>query len=62
MDSHIELNALTLARTSNFTILERTWGRGGGGDTNRAISLLIVIELRNKVQEISNPNVRFFLR
>ena len=38
---------LTLARTSYFVILDRTWGVGGGGGP-RARLPLIEIELRKK--------------
>ena len=53
---------LTLARISFFTIIERTWGEGHP----RAISFLIVIELRNNDQQVAwdipNSNgVRLYL-
>ena len=44
---------LTHALASFFNILERNWGGGGGGCHPRAISLPIVIELRNKDQRIA---------
>ena len=53
------LAQLTLTRSSFFTKREHTWK--GGGATPRAISLLSVIELRNKHQRIAwdvpNPTV-----
>ena len=50
---------LTLARTCYFAILERTWGVAP-----RAVSPLLVLELRDKNQqilwEVANPTVPDF--
>ena len=58
------LVALTLARTCYFAILERTWGGGCGGHPPRAVSPLLVLELRDKNQRIlwnvANPKVSDF--
>ena len=54
----------SIARTCYFAILERTWGGGGGCHPPRAVSPLLVLELRDKNQrilwDVANPTVPDF--